>query len=470
MADRLAGEWEANLEKIYTVGGRRLEGEIALSGSKNATLAILAASLLADEGQTTLRNVPDISDVRVMCTLLAHVGASARFTEKNTLRLDATNLRRNEAPYELIKKMRASFSVLGPLLARFGKARVALPGGCDIGARPVDFHLKGLEQMSAEITVEHGFVDASAKNGLQAARIYLDFPSVGATTHLMAAAALARGTTVIENAAQEPDVVSCAAFINAMGGKVAGAGAKTIEIEGVETLSGTSYHVDSDRIEAGTFAVAAAITNGDLFLRNAVADHLQPVLVKLAEAGAEIDTSASGIRVRLQGRPKAINLKASPHPGFPTDLQPIFAAMLALAEGTSIITETVYERRFKYIDELVRMGADLKTEGNAAIIHGVNRLTGAPVAGSDLRATAALVLAGLAAEGQTEVSGVQYLDRGYEDLVGKLSQVGADIWRADQVSPPKESGDRVVSDKIIGTSELSAAEPIRKPRSEKREA
>jgi UDP-N-acetylglucosamine 1-carboxyvinyltransferase len=450
MADPLAGDWEGRLEKIYTVGGRRLQGEITLSGSKNATLAILASALLAEEGQTVLKNVPNISDVQIMGTLLEHMGVSARFTSKNTLRVDATNVQSQEAPYELIKKMRASFSVLGPILARFNKAKVALPGGCDIGARPVDFHLKGLEQMGAEIVVEHGFVDATAPGGLKGAQICLEFPSVGATTHLMAAAALAHGTTVIVNAAEEPDVISCAAFINAMGGKVRGAGTKTVEIEGVSRLTGTSFEMDSDRIEAGTFAVAAAITGGDLFLKGAIEDHIHPVISKLAEAGVEVLSEAGGIRVHHKGRLHAIRLKASPHPGFPTDLQPIFASMLAIAKGTSVITETVYERRFKYIDELNRMGGDLKVEGNAAIIHGVGRLTGAPVAGSDLRATAALVLAGLAAEGQSEVSGVQYLDRGYEDLVGKLVGVGADIWRADTVSAPMPEGDKIVQTEVLG--------------------
>ncbi|HEX5322398.1 MAG TPA: UDP-N-acetylglucosamine 1-carboxyvinyltransferase [Capsulimonadaceae bacterium] len=449
MADPLAGDWEGSLEKIYTVGGRRLEGEVILSGSKNATLAIMSAALLPEEGQTLLKNVPEISDVQIMGTLLEHMGVSARFTSNNVLRIDATNVQSHEAPYELIKKMRASFSVLGPILARFGKAKVALPGGCDIGARPVDFHLKGLEQMGAEIVVEHGFVDATAPSGLQGAQICLEFPSVGATTHLMAAAALARGKTTIVNAAEEPDVVSCAAFINAMGGKVQGAGTKTIEIEGVDKLTGTAFEMDSDRIEAGTFAVAALITGGDLFLRNAIEEHLQPVISKLAEAGAVVEREAAGIRVRYKARPKAIRLMASPHPGFPTDLQPVFASLLATAKGTSVITETVYERRFKYIDELNRMGGNLKVEGNAAIIHGVNRLTGAPVAGSDLRATAALVLAGLAAEGQSEVSGVQYLDRGYENLVGKLAQVGADIWRGDQVAAPKRIEEKRVQAGVL---------------------
>ncbi|HEY3331148.1 MAG TPA: UDP-N-acetylglucosamine 1-carboxyvinyltransferase [Capsulimonadaceae bacterium] len=418
------------MEKIYTVGGRRLEGEISLSGSKNATLAILAAALVAEEGQTLLTNVPRISDVRVMSEMLEQLGVPTRF-ERNTLLVDATNLQNHDAPYELIRQMRASFNVLGPILARFGHARVALPGGCDIGARPVDFHLKGFELMGAVITVEHGFVEATAPNGLHGAEIFLEFPSVGATTHLMAAAALAKGTTRILNAAAEPDVVSCADFVNALGGKVSGAGTKTIVIEGVKKLRGTKFAVDSDRIEAGTFAVAAAITGGDIYIRGAAEAQLEPVTAKLIEAGAIITFDGDGMRVQAPRRMKAVNIRAIPHPGFPTDLQPVFAAMLTLADGTAVITETVYERRFKYVNELARMGADCKIEANAAVIVGVDRLTGAPVSGSDLRATAALVLAGLSAVGQSEISGLQYLDRGYEGFVEKLSGVGAEIWRAD---------------------------------------
>ncbi len=329
--------------------------------------------------------------------------------------------------------MRASFSVLGPLLARFGQARVALPGGCDIGARPVDYHLKGLKRLGAHATVEQGFVHAVAPEGLHGASIYLDFPSVGATTHLMAAAALAEGITTISNAAEEPDVVATANLINRMGGKVRGAGTKDILIEGVKSLHGAELAIDPDRIEAGTFAIAAAITGGELYIRGAIEPHVLPVTRKLVEVGAEVRFDDDGMRVRL---PKdralqATTIEASPHPGFPTDMQPPFAALLTLAAGTSVITETVYERRFKYIDELARMGADIKTKANAAIITGVPRLTGAPVAGSDLRATAALVLAGLVAEGQSEVSGIKYLDRGYEDFVEKLKGVGANIWRVE---------------------------------------
>ena len=367
-----------------------------------------------------------------MLEMLSHLGVKVERVD-NTVTIDATNLTSYTAPYELIKKMRASFSVLGPLLARFGQAQVALPGGCDIGARPVDYHIKGLERLGAEAVVEHGFVNAVAPNGLRAASIYLDFPSVGATTHLMTAAALADGITTISNAAEEPDVVATANILNAMGGKVRGAGTKEIIVEGVKELYGTEYTVDSDRIEAGTFAVAAVITHGDLFLRGPVEEHIQPVTQKLIEVGAEVRFNDDGVRVRMApGRGlHNVNVSASPHPGFPTDMQPPIAALLTLAEGTSIVTEKVYERRFRYIDELVRMGANIKMDTNSAVIVGVPRLTGAPVSGSDLRATAALILAGLAAEGETQVSGLHYLDRGYEKFVEKLSAVGADIRRVN---------------------------------------
>jgi len=436
------------LHKIYTVGGQRLEGEVRLSGSKNATLAILAATLLPQSGQTVLRNVPQISDVLTMLEMLRHLGVQAEWSGHSTVVLDATSLTSHIAPYELIKKMRASFSVLGPLIARFGKASVALPGGCDIGARPVDYHLMGLKKMGVQTTVDHGFVQADAPDGLRGTRIYLDFPSVGATTHLITAASLADGITTISNAAEEPDVVACANLITAMGGKVRGAGTKEIIIEGVKALHGAEFHIDADRIEAGTFAIAAAITGGDLYIRGAVEEQVQPVTRKLVEVGADVRFDDDGVRVRLaKGRTlTATTIEASPHPGFPTDMQPPFAALLTLSAGTSVITETVYERRFKYIDELARMGADIKTKANAAIIIGVPRLTGAPVAGSDLRATAALVLAGLAAEGQTEISGINYLDRGYEDFVGKLGRVGARIWRTDKapeavISPELEKAE-----------------------------
>jgi UDP-N-acetylglucosamine 1-carboxyvinyltransferase len=403
-------------------------------------LAILGATLLPQQGQTVLSNVPRISDVLTMLEMLRYLGIRAEFVGESTVVIDASNMSSTEAPYELIKKMRASFSVLGPILARFGTARVALPGGCDIGARPVDYHIKGLERLGAVANVEHGFVHADAPRGLRGANIYLEFPSVGATTHLMTAAALADGITTIANAAEEPDVVATADIINRMGGKVRGAGTKEIIVEGVAQLRGCEYTIDCDRIEAGTFAVAAAITHGDLYLRGAVEEHILPVTQKLIEIGCEIRFDDDGARVRVpKGRElQATTITASPHPGFPTDMQPLVAALLTLANGTSVITENVYERRFKYIDEMARMGADIKAAGNTAIIVGVPRLTGAPVSGSDLRATAALAIAGLAAEGQSEISGIQYLDRGYEAFVEKLRAVGAKIWRDDAPVPAAE--------------------------------
>ena len=421
---------DPDLQKIQTVGGRSLEGDVRLSGSKNATVAVLAAALLPATGQTVLKNVPRISDVLTLLDILKYLGVNVDFTG-NVVTLDSTSLATSEAPYELIRKMRASFLVLGPLLARFGKARVALPGGCDIGARPVDYHIKGLERLGARTTVEHGNVEATIPHGLRGAAIYLDRSSVGATTHLMTAAALAEGITTISNAAQEPDVVAAAEIINLMGGQVRGAGTKEITIEGVKALHGAEYTMHTDRIEAGTFAVAAAITRGDLFIRGAVEEHVQPIMRKLTEAGATISFNDDGVRVRAaKGKTlTAINITSSPYPGFPTDMQPQLAAMLTTAKGTSIITETLFERRFKYIDELARMGANIKTESNAAIIEGVARLTSAPVAGSDLRATAALVLAGLATEGRTEITGIEYLDRGYEGFEAKLRAVGAQIER-----------------------------------------
>ncbi len=424
------------MQKIRTVGGRRLDGEVRLSGSKNATVAVLAAAILPASGQTVLTNVPRISDVLTLLDILQYVGVTVDFTG-NTVTLDSSSLTTSEAPYELIRKMRASFLVLGPLLARFGSARVALPGGCDIGARPVDYHVKGLEKLGAKTVVEHGFVHATIPSGLRGADIYLDRSSVGATQHLMTAAALGSGITTISNAAQEPDVVAIADLINLMGGKVRGAGTKDIVVEGVKALHGAEYRMDTDRIEAGTFAVAAAITQGDLFIRGAVEEHVQPITRKLAEAGVAVSFSDDGVRVRVPKGKKldAIRITSSPYPGFPTDVQPQFAALLTLAAGTSTITETMFERRFKYIDELARMGANIKTEANAAIIDGVPRLTGAPVAGSDLRATAALVLAGLAAEGTTDISGVPYLDRGYEGFEPKLRAVGADIGRFSSDEP-----------------------------------
>ncbi|HSV72921.1 MAG TPA: UDP-N-acetylglucosamine 1-carboxyvinyltransferase [Chthonomonadales bacterium] len=411
------------------VGGKPLCGSVATGGSKNATLAIMAGAMLAD-GTVTLHNIPRIGDIETMVDLLNGLGAATTFVGPETIRIDARNVHCLEAPYELVRMMRASFSVLGPLLARFGFARVPVPGGCDIGARPVNFHIDGLRQLGADIQVEHGVYTASTHR-LIGASIYLDFQSAGATQHLMTAACLADGVTIIENCATEPEVVDTAEFLRVLGAEVTGAGSTTITVRGVERLSGGEYSIIPDRMEAGTYAVAAAITGGDVFIRHATADHLRPFTRKLREAGVEVREATDGVRVSAEGRPRAVNIKTMPHPGFPTDMQQPFAAMLSIADGTSVITETVYESRFRYANELNRMGSDVRVEGRTAVIRGVSRLTGAPVTATDLRAGAALICAGMAAEGDTEVSGVEHIDRGYADLVPKLRSLGAVIERCE---------------------------------------
>jgi UDP-N-acetylglucosamine 1-carboxyvinyltransferase len=450
------------MEKIYITGGNRLEGRIRISGSKNATLAVLAAAI-AGQGDITLRNVPEIGDIDTMLELLAVLGVQVRRSadDPSELTLNAAHLTSSEAPYEIVNRMRASFNVLGPLLARNGSARVALPGGCDIGARPVDFHLKGLEAMGASIHVNKGYVEAAAPR-LRGANILMDYPSVTATSHLMSTACLAEGRTVIENAAMEPEVVDVAVFLSKMGARIWGAGTKTIEIEGVGELAGCRHGVIPDRMEAGTFALAAAITGGEIFLEGAIPEQMTATLLKMQQAGAvveplglaarpdhvstgtmagmfepegriETDTAiaAHGLMVVGPKRPLAVDVKTMPHPGFPTDMQQPMASLLAVADGCSLITETLFERRFKYVNELQRMGANIKTDGQSAIILGVERLKGCPVQASDLRAGAALVLAGLVAEGETEIDKIHYIDRGYSQIVRKLADVGADISRKD---------------------------------------
>lgn len=418
------------MDRIYIQGGQRLEGRIRASGSKNATLAIMAGAVLA-EGVVTLRNIPRISDTFTMMELLGALGAPARWIDDNALTIDATNVLWTEAPYDLVRKMRASFHVLGPLLARFGHARVPVPGGCNIGARPVNFHIEGLKQLGADIHMEHGVYTVEASK-LHGANLYFDFQSAGATEHLMTAASLAEGTTVIENCATEPEVVDLAGFLNALGAKVEGAGTTTITIEGVKKLHGGDYTVIPDRMEAGTFAVAAAITRGDVIIENAVPEHLKPVTSKLKEAGILVEEAADSLHVRGTERMKAIDLRTTPHPGFPTDMQQTFAALLSLAQGRSTITETVYESRFSYVNELNRMGANILVEGRTAVISGVKRLTGAAVEATDLRAGAAMLCAGLAAEGESEISNIHHLDRGYEGIVEKLKGLGAQISRGTE--------------------------------------
>ena len=422
--------------RIVVVGGKRLTGTVSISGSKNASLALLAGSLLASHGKTVLRNLPRISDISIMAAILRELGVSVIFSDENrTATLDATNLRTFEAPPDLVSRMRGSFFVLGPLLARLKKSRVAQPGGCNIGARAIDLHIKGLEALGAMVDVSHGSVTAQCgPNGLIGASVYLDKPSVGATMNTLMAAALAEGTTVIENAAQEPDVEDLGNLINAMGGRVSGHGGSTVIIKGVETLCGCDYRVMADRIEAGTFAFAVAITGGDAVLQGANASHLRPVLLKMAEVGIITDEVEHGLRVcgpHGDGL-KATKLVASPHPGFPTDLQQPFTAVLAVAQGTSVVTDTVYEGRYRYLSELNKMGAHAQGEGRTVVVTGVSELSGADVEATDLRAGAALVVAALRADGRTRVFKTEHLDRGYENLVEKLQSLGATIWREDE--------------------------------------
>ncbi|MFN3649356.1 MAG: UDP-N-acetylglucosamine 1-carboxyvinyltransferase [Armatimonadota bacterium] len=422
------------MDKIYVRGGIPLQGSIRVSGSKNASLPLMAACLLVD-GVTTLHNVPDIRDIHTMAEMLQEVGAEVRFSTDGVVKIDATGFCRTSAPEELVRKMRASFYVLGPMLARLGHARVAQPGGCDIGARPVDFHIKGLRALGADVRNDGGIVEASAEK-LVGARIYLDFPSAGATTHLMTAACMAEGVTIIENAATEPEVVDLAHFLCSLGGQVTGAGTSTVIIEGVKQLrAGAEYSVIPDRMEAGTYACAAAITRGDLILENVVPAHLQPVLVKLRDMGVTLeqldeDENAPGrLRVSMKGRCRAVDILAMPHPGFPTDMQQPMVALLSVSEGAAMVTDRVFENRFRYVSELQRMGADVRVEGRTAFVHGVPQLTGAVVTSTDLRAGAAMIVAALAAEGESTIGGVEHVDRGYDALVEKLQSVGAEITR-----------------------------------------
>ena len=420
------------MDRLLVTGGHRLEGVVGVNGAKNSALKLMAASLLA-EGMTAIHNVPDIMDVRTMCDVLTHLGARVVRRDRS-IAIDTSGPLETETPYELVRRMRASILVLGPLLARFGHARVAMPGGCNIGSRKIDLHLRGLERMGADFTSEHGYLEART-TGLRGAVVSLDFPSVGATENLLMAGVAARGTTVIENAAREPEIGDLAAFLTRMGATVDGVGTPTIEIEGTDGFEAVEHTVIPDRIEAGTFAIAACVTGGDLLLRGARGDHLDLVLAKLGEAGAAIATEDGGIRVRMEGRPAAVDLVTLPYPGFPTDLQPPILALLASADGTSIVTENVFESRYMFVDELNRMGADVRTEGHHAVVRGVDRLSSAPVRSLDLRAGAAMILAALGADGITEITDVHHIDRGYEDIDGRLSALGAEIVRQSARSP-----------------------------------
>jgi UDP-N-acetylglucosamine 1-carboxyvinyltransferase len=402
---------------------------IKITGAKNAVLPIIAAGLLGTS-PSTLQEIPNLEDVRTISEVLEHLGVPVQFDDKaGELVIDSTDITTFEAPYELVRKMRASFLVMGPLLARWGQTKISLPGGCAIGTRPIDLHLKGFEALGAEIVLGHGYVEAKAPKGLTGARIYLDFPSVGATENIMMAASLASGQTVLENAAQEPEIVDLANYLNAMGARIRGAGTSVIKIDGVSELKGTTHAVIPDRIEAGTYMVAAAMSGGVVRIDNVLTEHLKPVIAKLKEAGVILEEDIDGVTVRGYERLKSVDIKTLPYPGFPTDMQAQFMALMCVAEGTSVVTETVFENRFMHVDELKRMGANIKIEGRSAVVEGVRTLTGCPVKATDLRAGASLVLAALVADGRTEIGCIHHIDRGYDDLVGKFQSLGADIER-----------------------------------------
>ena len=418
------------MEKLVIHGGKPLQGTVRVSGAKNAVLPIIVASMLGTT-QSTLTEIPKLADVHTVCDVIASLGVHIEHPERDTLVIDAHELTSTTAPYDLVRRMRASFLVMGPLLARKGRAQISLPGGCSIGARPIDLHLKAFEAMGAVINLENGDIEATAPNGLKGAQIYLDFPSVGATENILMAASMAPGISVIHNAAREPEIVDLATYLNSMGANIRGAGTNVIRIEGVKELHGANHAVIPDRIEAGTFMVGAAMTQGNVFVENAISEHLKPLISKLKEVGAEVQEEIDGIRVIGHEPLRPADIKTLPYPGFPTDMQAQFMALTTICQGTSVVTETVFENRFMHVDEFKRMGAKIRIEGRSAIVEGVPRLKGASVNATDLRAGAALVLAGLVAEGETEVGYLYHIDRGYDNLVLKLQRLGADIVRVN---------------------------------------
>ncbi|HAR4460520.1 TPA: UDP-N-acetylglucosamine 1-carboxyvinyltransferase [Staphylococcus aureus] len=418
------------MDKIVIKGGNKLTGEVKVEGAKNAVLPILTASLLASDKPSKLVNVPALSDVETINNVLTTLNADVTYKkDENAVVVDATKTLNEEAPYEYVSKMRASILVMGPLLARLGHAIVALPGGCAIGSRPIEQHIKGFEALGAEIHLENGNIYANAKDGLKGTSIHLDFPSVGATQNIIMAASLAKGKTLIENAAKEPEIVDLANYINEMGGRITGAGTDTITINGVESLHGVEHAIIPDRIEAGTLLIAGAITRGDIFVRGAIKEHMTSLVYKLEEMGVELDYQEDGICVRAEGELQPVDIKTLPHPGFPTDMQSQMMALLLTANGHKVVTETVFENRFMHVAEFKRMNANINVEGRSAKLEGKSQLQGAQVKATDLRAAAALILAGLVADGKTSVTELTHLDRGYVDLHGKLKQLGADIER-----------------------------------------
>jgi UDP-N-acetylglucosamine 1-carboxyvinyltransferase len=433
------------LEKIIVRGGQRLNGTVKAEGAKNAVLPVIAATLLASEGKSVIKDVPTLSDVYTINEVLRHLNTDVSFSN-NEVTVDASRELFVEAPFEYVRKMRASVLVMGSLLGRTGRARVALPGGCAIGSRPIDQHLKGFEAMGAKVKVGNGFIEAEVDGRLKGAKVYLDFPSVGATENIMMAAVLAEGTTVLENVAKEPEIVDLANFLNKMGANVKGAGTGTIRIEGVERLYGVEHNIIPDRIEAGTFMVAAAITQGNVLVKGAIAEHMSSLVAKMEEMGVTIIEEAEGLRVIGPEKLKAVDIKTMPHPGFPTDMQAQMMALLLHAEGTSVISETVFENRFMHVEEFRRMNADVKIEGRSVIINGPVSLQGAEVGATDLRAAAALTIAGLVADGYTRVTELKHLDRGYVDFHKKLAGIGADIERVNEV---EEEIDVTANEQII---------------------
>lgn len=414
------------MEKIIIEGSHRLVGEVTISGAKNSALAILTAAILADS-KCTIKNLPDIRDIAYLKELLLQMGAKVE-SNKDTMTIDGSCMSKHNVDNDLAKKMRASYYFLGALLCKFKNAEIPFPGGCDIGVRPIDLHIKGLEALGANIKISHGIIKATATE-LVGTEIYLDFASVGATINIMLAACMAKGVTTIENAAREPYIVDTANFLNAMGAKIMGAGTDVIKIKGVKALHGCEHSIIPDQMEAGTFMAAAAATQGDVLIKNIIPTHLDAISAKLREMGVEITENEDSLRVKSSGRLKAVNIKTLPYPGFPTDMQQPMSVLLALSDGTAIITESIFESRFKYLDELKRMGAKINVEGRVAVIEGIKQLSGAPVFATDLRAGAAMVVAGLAAEGQTEISNIEHIDRGYEKLEDKLKKLGAKIHR-----------------------------------------
>ena len=425
------------MEKYVIRGGKQLHGEIEVSGAKNAAVAIIPAALMVD-GVCRLENIPQISDADMLMTILEHLGAKVRVVNSGTVEIDCTDVRYTDAPYDLMRKIRASYYLIGAMLGRFGAAKTTMPGGCNLGARPIDQHIKGMTALGAEVEVAGGFVYANTPDGLlHGARIYLDKVSVGATMNIILAASMARGRTVIENAAKEPHIVDLANFLNSMGADVRGAGTDSVKINGVERLHGGSYTIIPDQIEAGTYMVACAAAGGEIKIKNVIPRHLESISAKLREMGVSIIEGEDSVVVKSSGRLQHVNVKTMPYPGFPTDMQPQVATALCLARGTSVITEGIYDNRYKYTNELRKMGAQIQVDGRTAVIEGVDKLTGAPVVSCDLRAGAAMVIAGLCAEGTTYVEDIHYIERGYENFVGKLRSLGADI---ALVSEPDEPG------------------------------